>query len=160
MPLFYCYRKICKRSPDIIRKDVSPSKYFFVEWAFQFYFNDFSLEEYRQYLDDHWEELVQLDKSLADDLSKRMLDGILREHVSGNPTYIENIVSPNLGFLDDIMQFGKNEIFVELGANNGDTFKSFIKVQAIALRGCLSPRIATNRFSCLFVTKRQKKEKL
>ncbi len=124
---FIATAKYVKEVRIILEKTFLSHNIFFVEWAFQFEYNDFSLDEYRQYLDDHWEELMQLDKSLADNLSKQTLDGILREHVSGNPRYIENIISPNLGFPDDIMQFKKNEIFVELGANNGDTFKSFIK---------------------------------
>ena len=125
--IFIATAKYAKEVRTLLEKKFPSHNIFFVDWAFQFDFNDFSLAEYRQYLDNHWEELVQLDKALADELSKQTLDGILREHVSGNPAYISNIISPSLGYPDEIIQFKNNEIFVELGTNNGDTFRTFVE---------------------------------
>jgi len=124
--IFIATARYAKEVRILLEKMFPSHNIFFVEYAFQFEFNDFSLDEYRQYLDNHWHELLTLDESLADELSKQTLDGILREHVSGNPAYIVNVMSPNLGFPDGVMKFGKNEVFVELGANNGDTFKAFM----------------------------------
>ena len=56
---------------------------------------------------------MQLETSLADECSKQTLGAILREHISGNPAYTKGFIASNL-FPTNVMQFKKNEVFVEL----------------------------------------------
>ena len=124
---FISTARFAKDIRTILKKTFIPETIFFVEWGFQFEFVDMSLNEYRQYLDNHWNEIENLENSLCDEMSKRTLEGILKEYVSGNPSFIEDIIDPDLGYPRGVIKFGPNEIFVELGSNNGDTFKDFVK---------------------------------
>ncbi len=111
----------------ILKRHFPKDNVFFVDWAFQLEGFDMTLNEYRCYLTEHWNEIEYLHDSLTDEKSKVTLLNILRGHISGNPNWFMASLDPDLDYPPDVISFGKNEVFVEPGANNGETFLEFVR---------------------------------
>ena len=99
----------------------------FVDWAFQIGVEGMSLSEYREYLTANWGDIEALYESLSDEKSRATLRNILREHVSGDPELLRETLDPDLDYPKGVIQFGTGEVFVEPGANNGNTFLDFVR---------------------------------
>lgn len=85
------------------------------------------VDEYRQYLTKHWEELQKFSASLSDDKSRETLKAVLKGRISGEADFFEACAVPDQYYPKDIMCFSENEVMVELGANNGETLLEFLK---------------------------------
>lgn len=86
------------------------------------------LDKYRNYISKNWIEFTQFYNSLEDDLSKKTFEYVLKGRVSGNSEYFAKCYVSNQYYPDDIIKFSDNEVIVDLGAYNGDTFAEFIKL--------------------------------
>jgi FkbM family methyltransferase len=63
-----------------------------------------------------------------DDLSRQTLVNVLSARINADPIFLRDIVKKNQYFPEGIMQFSEEEIFVDGGAFNGDTFLAFLDV--------------------------------
>lgn len=86
------------------------------------------VEAYREYLLSHWQELSEFSDQLADEQSQKTLDGVLRGRISGQVKYFRQGYSPEQYYPGDIIRLSKGEVMVELGANDGETLKEFLRL--------------------------------
>ncbi len=111
----------------LLKGDFYSDNIFFVDHAFQLGIENMTLEQYRLYLTSNWKDIEMLYKNLSDYKSKITLLNILKEHISGNPDWLWDTLDLDLDYPKDVICFDKNEIFVEPGANNGNTFLEFVR---------------------------------
>lgn len=86
------------------------------------------LDKYRNYISENWSGFIEFYNSLEDDLSKKTLECVLKGRVSGNPDFFAECYAPDQYYPDDIIKFSDDEVMVDLGAYNGDTFSEFVKL--------------------------------
>ncbi|MBP1560063.1 MAG: FkbM family methyltransferase [Oscillospiraceae bacterium] len=86
------------------------------------------IDEYRNYLAQNWNELIEFADSLEDDFSRKTLECVLKGRVSGDPKYFAECYAANQYYPNDIIKFSDNEVMVDLGAYDGDSLSEFIKV--------------------------------
>ena len=79
------------------------------------------IEVYRKYLLDHYSEIEDIYKFLADEESKETLDYILKGRITGNQDYFSDVMVPNQYFPDKIIDLGESETIIEVGSNDGGT---------------------------------------
>ena len=111
----------------ILKRHFPKENVFFVDCTFQLENIDMTLNEYRLYLTEHWNEIEHLYESLADEKSKVTLLNILKGRISGNPDWFTATLDPNLDYPQGVISFGENEVLVEPGANDGETFLEFVR---------------------------------
>ncbi len=87
-----------------------------------------NIEAYRNFLLDNWSRVERLYEWLEDDLSKKTLQAFIQGRVSGNQKYFSDIMVEDQYYSRDIISFGDDEVFVECGANNGNTMMQFINI--------------------------------
>ena len=92
--------------------------------------NDFDVFEQRcRALKDHQEDFIWLYERLEDYRSKMVLSGILRNWLYFDLSILFQIKENNFAdYFDlDLVTCNENEVFVDIGAYNGDSAKSFIE---------------------------------
>ncbi len=124
---FVSAASVGKEIVNQLKKNYSSDSIFFVDHAFQLGIEGMTLETYRSYLISHWEDIELLYNDLSDVKSKTTLLNILKEHISGNPVLLWDTLDSDLDYPKDVIVFNKNEVLVESGANNGNTFLEFVK---------------------------------
>lgn len=87
----------------------------------------FDVEQYRSYLIANWEKYCDLFSTLADDLSRKTLELVLKGRISGNQDYYRRCYVPELYYPPDLISFTPETVMVELGSNNGETLREFFK---------------------------------
>ena len=75
----------------------------------------------------HEKQLNQVYEALADDLSQKTFLSTLNYKLSGKIQYLYPYFTPMADVYDQIIQCTQDEIYVDLGAYNGDTVSEFIK---------------------------------
>ncbi len=63
---------------------------------------------------------------LADDLSKKVFDGVMSFYKTGELYHLEDITTDKDEAFENILKLGDNETYVDLGAYNGDTIDEFL----------------------------------
>lgn len=63
---------------------------------------------------------------LADDLSKQVMQGYLKDRIYNNYDLLAQ-TQDQKGYFNDLMKFGENEVMIDCGAYDGDTALEFIK---------------------------------
>lgn len=63
---------------------------------------------------------------LADEKSKQVYADVINFKISGRIDYLNNCTTPKEEIYSEIIKLGKDEVFVDLGAYNGDTAQEFI----------------------------------
>lgn len=65
---------------------------------------------------------------LSDELSKNCLLAFLKTRVSGNNQYIFDVFTKEMNFFNnDIFRVGEEEVYIDVGAFDGDTIRLFLK---------------------------------
>lgn len=92
------------------------------------YFNLFEKQnEYKEYLNNNKDFLDNLLKKLKDEKSKYTLKNMIKAWYTSDNEYYFNIYSENQYFCKDIVTLTSSEIFLDVGAFDGDTFNAFIE---------------------------------
>ncbi|MEQ9859863.1 FkbM family methyltransferase [Pectobacterium cacticida] len=71
-------------------------------------------------------ELQWFYERLNDDLSRGSLTAFINQRISYKADYCKKVYSDNIYFLDSIVDFMDDEVFVDCGAYTGDTILSFL----------------------------------
>ena len=79
------------------------------------------------YISDHEFEIMKLKNILADDQSRDCLDKLMKFSISGDIGTLRSAETSQEEVLD-ILKIGYNETYVDLGAYDGDTIESFLKL--------------------------------
>lgn len=80
----------------------------------------------REYCEAHAEELQSVYRMLADEHSRRVYANILNFKISGNPAYLMDIVDSRDDIWNHVICPTNHEIFVDLGAYNGDSIRELL----------------------------------
>lgn len=75
----------------------------------------------------HKEELEQVYLKLADTKSKLVFENVINYKLSGNPQYLYSCETDNYEAFASVLNLGKEESFLDLGAYDGDTVHEFIE---------------------------------
>lgn len=96
----------------------------------------------KKYIEDNFDELVELYDELADEKSKETLEGILNYRLTRDASYLQMIKSDEITYLDrtiiteEIVQKIQKRILIDGGAFDGDTVELFVR--------CLGGQISLN----------------
>lgn len=63
---------------------------------------------------------------LADGQSRRVYENVLRFYYSGRPALLEEVTTGKDEAFENILRLGRSEVYVDLGAYNGDTIDEFL----------------------------------
>ena len=80
-----------------------------------------------EYLAAHKEEIAAVRKMLADELSVKVFDCWLRYRLTGKISYLKMCETPEREAFS-LLNIGKSETYVDLGAYTGDTVEKFLKL--------------------------------
>ena len=85
--------------------------------------------DYAAYFSDHAEEIEAVDALLADEKSRKVFRNLLQYKVSRDRSLIEAVRDDaSLQYFDpEVITFGTDEVFLDLGAYIGDTVEAFAK---------------------------------
>ena len=85
--------------------------------------------DYAAYFSDHAEEIEAVDALLADEKSRKVFRNLLQYKVSRDRSLIEAVRDDaSLQYFDpEVITFGRDEVFLDLGAYIGDTVEAFAK---------------------------------
>ena len=81
----------------------------------------------KTYLNDNFKNLETVYNLLSDEISKQVFINTLKYKITGNINYICDISTPPKEAFDNVLKLNNNEIFVDLGAYNGDTVCEFVE---------------------------------
>lgn len=70
--------------------------------------------------------LDRLHDSLADDLSRGVLKGVVTFRLTGDISHVEGVCEPLQYFPEQVVRLGPQEVFVDGGAFDGDTVRTFL----------------------------------
>lgn len=79
------------------------------------------------YISDHESDIMVLHPMFADDFSREVFDKLMKYRVTGDPSVLKACESPKSEAYE-LLKIGTNEIYVDLGAYNGDTIEEFLKL--------------------------------
>lgn len=80
-----------------------------------------------EYCLEHAEQIEHVYNSLADDYSRKVYASIINFKISGKIEYLAAVTTPKSDIYNKIIKPGSNEIYVDLGAYNGDTIKELME---------------------------------
>lgn len=75
---------------------------------------------------EHAEEIQSVYDMLADDFSRKVYANILNFKISGDIKYLDEVTTPKSEIYKEIIKPNLNEVYVDLGAYNGDTIKEML----------------------------------
>ena len=103
-------------------------KYKISEDRIIFFGNDkrINISDYKKYLKANEKYLIKLYNTFEDEKSKKTFKNFLYGWVSCDYNYFSEIATKKQYFQDDIFDFTKNEVFVDVGAYTGDSTEEFI----------------------------------
>lgn len=80
----------------------------------------------REFIEEHDEEFDRAYNLLADDFSRKSFVDVLNFKVSGKVEYLFNCQKEKEEIYSEFLKVNQNEIFMDLGAYDGDTVREFI----------------------------------
>jgi len=80
-----------------------------------------------EYCVKNWEKIEEVYESLADEYSRKVYASIIDFKISGNISHLAPVTTPKAEVYQKIVSPGLNEIYVDLGAYNGDTIKELME---------------------------------
>ena len=86
-----------------------------------------SMRQAEKYFATHQKETAAITGLLADDLSKEVYRAIIKYRISHNPKDMPVFSRNDQYFVKTLVPLTEKEVFVDCGAFDGDTMKSFIK---------------------------------
>lgn len=81
-----------------------------------------------QYICNHINQFEEAYLSLSDDVSKNVFINILNAKLSGNFNFCKNVMSKMEYFDNDIVALQKNDIYLDVGAYQGNAIVEFVKL--------------------------------
>ncbi|MDE6784379.1 MAG: FkbM family methyltransferase, partial [Ruminococcus sp.] len=75
----------------------------------------------------HAEKLQQVYDMLADDYSRKVYANIINFKISGDIRYLDSVTTPKSEIYSSIIKPSSSEVYVDLGAYNGDTIKEILE---------------------------------
>jgi len=78
----------------------------------------------------HEEELQEVYDRLADDHSRQVFAAALNYKLSGKISYLQKVTTDRRADLQSLFHFGPEEVYLDLGAYNGDTIDEFLSLLA------------------------------
>lgn len=76
----------------------------------------------------HEQEFEQVYALLADDYSRFVFKNICNYKLTGKVEYLKSITSLRVPDYKQLFEFGRQEVYMDLGAYNGDTVKEFLEL--------------------------------
>jgi len=70
--------------------------------------------------------LDRLHESLADDLSREVLKGVVTFRLTGDISHVEGVCEPLQYFPEQVVRLSPREVFIDGGAFDGDTVRTFL----------------------------------
>lgn len=80
-----------------------------------------------EYCEEHKEEINEVYNMLADDFSKKVFADTINFRISGKIKYLTGVTTPKSEVYTDIIKPDTDEVYVDLGAYNGDTVAEFLE---------------------------------
>ena len=80
-----------------------------------------------EYCMENADKIEQVYDSLADDYSRKVYANIINFKISGKIKYLAEVTSTKADIYKNIIKPNLNEVYVDLGAYNGDTIKEFLE---------------------------------
>lgn len=80
-----------------------------------------------KYCEENAEKIEQVYSLLADEKSRQVFADILNFKISGKISYLDTAATPRAEVFENLLHLGKNEVYVDLGAYNGDTVEEFLQ---------------------------------
>lgn len=80
-----------------------------------------------KYFEEHKKEFDEVYDRLADDKSREVFENIINFKISGKPEYLDCCTTSREEIYESVIPLGEQEVFVDLGAYNGDTALEFAK---------------------------------
>lgn len=93
--------------------------------------SDESLFDY-DYCRAHERELDAVYNLLADEKSREVFSDIINFKISGKISYLDHCTTPREEIYGELLKLGEDEVYLDLGAYDGDTVKEFLQ----ASNGC------------------------
>ncbi|MDE5765130.1 MAG: FkbM family methyltransferase [Ruminococcus sp.] len=75
----------------------------------------------------HAEELQKVYDMLADDYSRKVYANIINFKISGDISYLDSVTTPKSEIYKSIIKPSSSEVYVDLGAYNGDTIREILE---------------------------------
>ncbi len=82
----------------------------------------------RTFLESHEEEINLAHSLLADDFSRKIFEGYVNFQFGGEISLLKEIETPEKEIYENVLNFNKNETFIDIGAYRGDTVEKFVKL--------------------------------
>jgi len=73
------------------------------------------------------EKIQEVYDSLEDDYSRQVYANIINFRISGNIRYLDSVTTPKSEIYKNLIKPGSNEVYVDLGAYNGDTIREVLE---------------------------------
>lgn len=80
-----------------------------------------------EYCEEHSQEIEEVYDLLADDFSRKVYANIINFKISGKIEYLSSVTTPKSEIYKKIIKPGMNEVYVDLGAYNGDTIRELME---------------------------------
>ena len=78
------------------------------------------------FINQNFDKISKVYDLLADEQSKQVYENVLKFYYTGDITLLDEITTDKNEAFDNILKLGKNEVYVDLGAYNGDTIDEFL----------------------------------
>lgn len=79
-----------------------------------------------EFVEKNMEIIKSVDRLFADEISRQVYRNVLRFYYTGELSLLDEITSDKAEAFNSILCLGDNEVFVDLGAYNGDTIDEFL----------------------------------
>lgn len=86
-----------------------------------------------EYAKSHADEMKKVYKMLADEQSKRVFENVIRYKLTGKIDFLREVETPAEEKFD-LLNIGTEEVYVDLGAYNGDTVVEFLNETSLQFR--------------------------
>ncbi len=81
-----------------------------------------------EYCKEHENELEKVYSLLADDISKQTFIDVINFRISGKIEYLDRCTTEKSDVFENILKLGDEEIYIDMGAYNGDTCMEFVDI--------------------------------
>ncbi|MCM1231552.1 MAG: FkbM family methyltransferase [Butyrivibrio sp.] len=82
------------------------------------------LNSYRKFLIDNEAALLDFRQILQDELSRKTFECVLKGRITGNLSYFRECRRPDQYYIDELFDFAKQGVFLDVGASIGDTLEA------------------------------------
>jgi FkbM family methyltransferase len=79
------------------------------------------------FFEQNYDKFLEVYNLLEDELSKKVFINTINFKITGKINYLIDCTSEKQEIFENIIKFNENEVFLDLGAYNGDTIKEFIE---------------------------------